>query len=344
MKRPARVTLADVARLARVSAMTVSRALNTPEKVDAALRERVAQACAQLDYIPSRAARALASARSRLVVALAPAGDPACEPLLEGLGAILHEAGYLLAVARVDPCHPAPEARALALRAFLPHAPEAVALAGLAPDADLLALLGKLDLPWTEACGAGADARPPRPGAGAPPEAVAETAIAHLRARGRRRIGVLAALGEAGAQSRVTSALAALLATNKDEAVPQAIHPAAPDPALGRTLLADLLAASPDCDAVYCTHDLLAWGALAYCREAGIAVPDQLLLVGTHDLPATRWMTPPLASVATRRDLAGRQAALELIARVEGPARRARWYDTGHALATHWPRATRSPP
>lgn len=335
MKRPARVTLADVARLARVSAMTVSRALNTPEKVDAALRERVAQACAQLDYIPSRAARALASARSRLVVALAPAGDPACEPLLEGLGAALHEAGYLMAIARVDPAHPALDARALALRAFLPHAPEAVALAGLAPDADLLALLGKLDLPWTEACGAGADAKPPRPGAGAPPEAVGETAIAHLRANGRRRIGVLAALGEAGAQGRLAGAIAAWTAATKDQDVPQAIHPAAPGPALGQALLAELLAARPDCDAVYCTHDLLAWGALAHCRQAGIAVPDRLLLIGTHDLPATRWLTPPLASVATRRDLAGRQAALELIARVEGPARRARWYDTGHALRTH---------
>ena len=67
-----RVTLADVATLAGVSPMTVSRALSGARAVDPALVQRVQAAAAKLGYVPDPAAQALASRRSTHVALLLP--------------------------------------------------------------------------------------------------------------------------------------------------------------------------------------------------------------------------------------------------------------------------------
>ena len=63
----AHVTIRDVARLAGVSDGTVSNAVNRPHLVNAATRDRVLAAMAQLGYIPNAAARALRIGRSRTI-------------------------------------------------------------------------------------------------------------------------------------------------------------------------------------------------------------------------------------------------------------------------------------
>ncbi|MCC6496265.1 MAG: LacI family DNA-binding transcriptional regulator, partial [Propionibacteriaceae bacterium] len=60
-------TIFDVARLAGVSHQTVSRVLNNLPNVRPATRERVDRAIKQLRYIPSPAARALVTRRSRTI-------------------------------------------------------------------------------------------------------------------------------------------------------------------------------------------------------------------------------------------------------------------------------------
>jgi DNA-binding LacI/PurR family transcriptional regulator len=67
-----RITLSDVARVAGVSPITVSRALRGERSVDPALVERVTRASTQLGYVPDPAARALASQRSNHVAILIP--------------------------------------------------------------------------------------------------------------------------------------------------------------------------------------------------------------------------------------------------------------------------------
>lgn len=55
-----KVTIADVAQLAGVGTMTVSRALRTPEQVSDKLREKIEAAVHELGYMPNLAASALA--------------------------------------------------------------------------------------------------------------------------------------------------------------------------------------------------------------------------------------------------------------------------------------------
>ncbi|MGM9903169.1 LacI family transcriptional regulator [Enterococcus sp. 10A9_DIV0425] len=60
-------TLADVAKRANVSKMTVSRVINHPEQVTDELKELVFSAMAELDYRPNIAAKALVSNRSQII-------------------------------------------------------------------------------------------------------------------------------------------------------------------------------------------------------------------------------------------------------------------------------------
>jgi LacI family transcriptional regulator, gluconate utilization system Gnt-I transcriptional repressor len=58
------VRMGDVARAARVSAITVSRTLLTPEKVAPDTRLRVESAIRKLNYVPNLAAGTLAARKS----------------------------------------------------------------------------------------------------------------------------------------------------------------------------------------------------------------------------------------------------------------------------------------
>ena len=70
---PARaITKEDVARAAGVSHITVSRVINTPEKVSPATRERVESFISSMGYIPNMLAGGLASRRTRIVAAIVP--------------------------------------------------------------------------------------------------------------------------------------------------------------------------------------------------------------------------------------------------------------------------------
>src|SRR4051794_41917325 len=73
--RPRAVTLQDVAREAGVAVSTVSRALSSPERVNATTRERVQAVARSLGYRPNRLAQALPTGRTRMLAGLG-SGNP----------------------------------------------------------------------------------------------------------------------------------------------------------------------------------------------------------------------------------------------------------------------------
>ena len=46
-----------------------------------------------------------------------------------------------------------------------------------------------------------------------------------------------------------------------------------------------------------CANDLMAFGALEYCRAHGIAVPTDLTIVGFDDVPTATLVTPRLTTI-----------------------------------------------
>ena len=92
-------TMAEVAALAGVTKMTVSRVLRRPEKVTPDTRARVAEAMAALGYVPNLLAGSLTAGTSGLVAAIVPTlRHSLFADTLEGLSAVLEAAGLGLFV------------------------------------------------------------------------------------------------------------------------------------------------------------------------------------------------------------------------------------------------------
>ena len=93
-------TLADVAKKANVSKMTVSRVINHPEQVTDELKELVFSAMAELDYRPNIAAKALVSNRSQIIKLFILEEIDTTEPyymnLLMGIAKCIGKAHYSL--------------------------------------------------------------------------------------------------------------------------------------------------------------------------------------------------------------------------------------------------------
>ena len=93
-------TLEDVASFAGVSTATVSRCLNTPERVFEGTRIKVLEAVETLGYAPNFAARVMAAKRSNTIGAIIPTMENAI--FARGLQAFqeeLYTKGYTLIVA-----------------------------------------------------------------------------------------------------------------------------------------------------------------------------------------------------------------------------------------------------
>jgi DNA-binding LacI/PurR family transcriptional regulator len=93
------VTRKDVARLAKVSSATVSNVINGSKYVSPELRARVEKAIEKLSYVPNRAARSLASHKTEQVGILVPSlSNPYYGAVAEGMESVAREHGYIVSL------------------------------------------------------------------------------------------------------------------------------------------------------------------------------------------------------------------------------------------------------
>jgi LacI family gluconate utilization system Gnt-I transcriptional repressor len=100
----------------------------------------------------------------------------------------------------------------------------------------------------------------------------------------------------------------------------------------GRRGLAALLERHGDIDALYCSSDFLALGALVEAKARGIAVPARLRILGFGDLDFARDTDPALSTVRIDGTAIGRQAARFLLDRIAGNPEGPRIVDLGFAI------------
>lgn len=307
--------LADVARLARVSSATVSRALSHPHKVKPATLARVKQAVQTLGYVAHGAARALASRRTRTVGAVIPTLDNAIfANTTHALQKTLDEAGYTLLLA----CHefdPAVEARAT--RELIERGVDALVLLGTTHDPSVFRMIATHQLPYVLTWALDASGR--HPCVGFDNRAAAMRVARHLLELGHARIAMIAGVTAANerARERVAGVREALAARGL-ELRPEHYREKPFTLAAGREGLREVLAASERPTAVVCGNDVLAIGALAECRAQGIAVPEELSITGFDDMEIASVVTPPLTTVRLPTAELGSHAARHLLARLAG--------------------------
>jgi LacI family transcriptional regulator, gluconate utilization system Gnt-I transcriptional repressor len=304
-----RATLADVARLAEVSAMTASRALRGERTVDAALVERVRAAAQKLGYVPDPAARALASHRSSHVAVLVPALTNALfVDLLEAAQRVLRVEGFqtLIGITHYD----AAEEEQL-VREQLLHRPAGVLLTGLGDARSTRQLLAAQDTPCV--CMMESAAQPGVYSVGFSQVEAAAAMTRHLLQRGRRRIAFAAAQLDPRTLQRLQGWRQVLAEQGQHDARLEWLDPAPSSVGLGARMFEQIRAAQPDVDAIFFCNDDLAHGALLAALRLGLQVPRQIAIAGFNDLPESAHMVPPLTTVRTPRAAVGAEAARLLL-------------------------------
>ena len=306
------VTLEDVAKLAGVSPMTVSRVLNRPELVTRETLERVRVVIDRTGYVPNLLAGGLASRKSRLVAALVPSiTNGIFVEAVQALTDRLWEAGYqvLLGLSGYPPAR-----EDALLSAVLARKPDAIYLTGINHSPESRQRLLAARVPIVETWDI--TPTPLDMVVGFSHEKVGESVARHLLAKGYRRPALLWA-DDARAMVRRRGFLAELQRQGMQDA-PTVFVPAPSTLSLGRSGMATLLDRTPRPDAVFCGSDLLAHGALEEARSRGLELPDDVAIVGFGGLEFTQHTYPALSTVSIDRPAIGRRAAEMILARVEG--------------------------
>lgn len=309
-----RVTLADVAREAGVSPITVSRALRGERAVAQDLSERVHAAATALGYVPDPAARALASSRSSHVAVLIPKlSNTLFVELLDAVQNSLVPAGYqtLIGVTHYD----AGEEEAV-LRSFLAHRPAGLIVTGRDRSPAAAALIEGSGVPCVHVMEV--EVEPGGHSVGFSQRDAGRAITQHLLDGGRRRIAYVAAQLDPRTLERGEGYEAALMQAGLGDHVNKVLSAEPSSMALGGAMLERVLREAPDTDAIFFCNDDLAQGALLAALRLGVAVPGRVAVAGFNDLPGSDQMVPPLTTVATPRREIGEQAAQMLMKLMRG--------------------------
>lgn len=314
-----RVTLKDVGAHAGVSAITVSRCLNTPEQVSPELRELVERSVAALGYIPNQFARALASSRSHIVgVAIPSLTNTVFTDVLAGITRVMDAAGMRVLIADTG-YDPAQEEKML--RTFLSQSPEALIVTGANQSASLRQLIERAAIPVVQIMELVDD--PIDMNVGFSHEAAGRDVAKHLLSLGATRIGMIGARMDSRAQQRKDGFCRALRRAERFDADYLATTNEGSSIAQGGALLKHLQQhlleqGKAPVDALFCTNDDLALGVMFEAQRQGLRVPEDLAICGFNDIEAATYVNPSLTSVAVGRydmGVTAAQLVLRAIAR-----------------------------
>ncbi|BAJ75034.1 transcriptional regulator [Microbacterium testaceum StLB037] len=299
-----RVSMADVAERAGVSAQTVSRVANGSPRVDPATRARVEKAMADLGYRMHRAARALRTGQTStiglVVSTLASVGN---SRMLQAISEAAAARDYALAVVTVGE-------RGIR-EAFARLRSQGVDGAVVLNEATELAR----------------DAQPP-----------ADLHLVVVDSPADPRFSIVQTDHAAGARAATTHLLALGCGTVHHLAGPAGSFAAVERERGWRAALADAGVAAPEpvrgdwtsasgyraaralvgASAVFVANDQMALGALRAFADAGRRVPDDVAVVGFDDIVDAAEYRPPLTTVRQDFDALGRRAVAALIAAIEG--------------------------
>jgi len=295
----------DVAALAGVSHITVSRVVREHPMVRGSTRERVHSAMRALGYEPNPAARALVTGRSSLIGVVASNTalyGPAAA--LIGLESAAAEHRYFLTVAGLESLDAPAVTRAVSrLRQqavagvvlVSPQAAVAEAFESLPDDLPMVAIWG---YPGTRIPVVASD------------EALAARSVTkHLLELGHRSVWHIAGpAGRIGAGERIRGWQETLV--EQGLAPPVALHgdwTARSGYEAAKRLLEDRRVT-----AVFAGNDQMALGVLRAAVEAGRAMPRDLSVVGFDDIPDAAYFTPSLTTVRQHFVTMGRHS-MELL-------------------------------
>ncbi len=300
-----------MARLAGVSTATVSRSLNEPGKVSRSTLENVRNAVERLGYTPHFGGRALASNKSHTVGALIPTMDNAIFARgLQALQETLADAGVTLLIATTgyDPLREYEQ-----IQTLLGRGVDGLMLIGTARPERTYALLDQQGVPVVITWSYNADSS--YACVGFDNQSAAAQMTNFVLDHGHRKIAMIAGISQGNdrAADRIKGVRGALSARRLKLAESHLVE--APYNLEDAAAAMQALMALPNRPtAVICGNDVLAAGALMYAKQAGIAVPADVSVVGFDNIDLASVTDPPLTTIHVPHRRMGQTAAEILLA------------------------------
>ncbi len=297
-----RITLDDIATLAGVTKMTVSRYLRTPEKVKTETAEKIASVIDEIGYVPDPENTATAKQNQPRIGVLIPSfNNQIFADLLAGIESVTSAQGYQTLVVNYDYNAQREEEQIATVLAFnikglilteSVHTVRAEKYLNAAniPVAEVMGL--------TEASG--------RINVGFDNYRAGYDMTAMLLASGKQRVIYFGSMSDRRDEQRYAGYRDAVEAAGfpAGRIVPNKVSSVS----IGTGMMTLARQLYPDMDAILCTNDDLAVGVLQECQAAGIAVPQAMAIAGFHGLDIGQATTPRLASVITPRFEMGKVA------------------------------------
>jgi DNA-binding LacI/PurR family transcriptional regulator len=315
-RHPSPQTLAELGRIAGVSASTVSRALSGSHLVDPRKRARLEKLARQYGYVGNPTARNLRLGRTQTLGVVVRAdrpdvleSDPAVFAMLGNLANEVARRGYgvLLRPMRLASSH--------ALNEFIgSRCTDGVIVIAYGVADAVLHKISRIHAPlvvWgaepgdQRCCTVTTDH-----------VAGARAAVEHLLTTGRRRIAFLGS-PQAHESGRCYGGYTEALATAGRPSLPPVV-PADASAAAVHAAVRAYLRGDPACDALLAATDLLALSAIRAITVSGLSVPEDVAVVGFDGIPAAAHANPPLTTVGQDLNRCTRLAVELLLRRVKG--------------------------
>lgn len=309
-------TMKDVARLAGVSTSTVSHVINNNRFVSDVIRARVMKAVDQLNYAPSALARSLKINQTRTIgMLLTASSNPFYAEVVRGVERCCYERGYSLILCNTEGDH---HRLSRSLETLLQKRVDGLLVMcteSRMPSPEITRRYPSIPMvmmDWAPFEGSSDVIKDNSLQGG-------EMATQYLIAQGYRKIACIA-----GPQDKTT-------AHNRLEGYRRAMQAAGlPIPAnyevigdfefeAGFRAMQTLLALPEPPEAVFTGNDAMAVGAYRALYDAGLAIPDDVAVVGYDDIELARYMTPPLTTIHQPKDELGELAIDTLLYRLEHP-------------------------
>ena len=307
-------TLKDVADRAGVSPKTVSNVVNNWPYVTEKTREKVLREIKAAGYRPSALARSLVTGETRTIgVLITDISNPFFGQAIRGCEDVLHDANYSIVLCDTDE-NLAKERRyidTLAAKGI-----DGLILWGARSSSDeVFAAAGTIPIVAIDTdMGEGSDTTTV---IDVDNERGAQMAVAHLLRAGRRSIGYLAGPGQRQTAEKRLSGYRRALTEAGLVFDPCSVAPGLPSIRGGYEAAGRLLG-SRKIDALFCYNDLMAIGAIVAIGHLGLAIPEDIALVGFDDISISALLNPPLTTVRIAQYDLGRLAASQLLERLQG--------------------------
>lgn len=311
MKKP--VSILEVAQVTGVSAATVSRVFNQPEKVRSSTRDMVLAIATKHGYQPNSAASALRTQRSKILGVMLPTfGNPVFAECLEGIASQAAEQGFGVMPVTSDYDN-ARETEAI--NRLLAKGVDGMILVLRDPTkAPVLSQLQKQSVPFVLAY----NQHPKYHCVGVDGHSEIVNVVERLHVLGHRKIAMVSGQLSASdrARQRYQGYLSGMQSANLKPLALIEVDFIASDMLALASLLKQRPAQRPT--ALICSNDLLAFRSLRTANQCGLTVPESLSVVGFDGIKIGQELSPMLSTVIQPNHDIGQRATTLLLQSISG--------------------------